>query len=93
MNGDDLNGLRYMGVLIFVNLFYLSLMIVLTCLMMHVYNTTRKAPKRSLARKVSETTFFAHFLFLELTLLCKLITVGIMLIHIIGITNSDKMPI
>ena len=93
MNSDDLNGLQYLGVLIFVNLFYLSLMIVLTCLIVHVYNTTRKAPRRSLARKVSETTFFAHFLFLELTLLCKMITAAIMLMHILGITKSDKMPI
>lgn len=50
MDMSNINAAAYMGVLIFVNVFYLSLMVVLTVLIVHVRNHTRQARDSSIAR-------------------------------------------
>ena len=92
MDMQHLDTTGYMVVLVFVNLFYVSLMMILTWLVFHVRKYTTPARPNSEARQVSERSFWANFIFLQLTLFCKLITAVIILIHVCGIT-SNVMPI
>lgn len=67
-------------------------MLVLTWLVLHVRKNMTPARPNSEARQVSERSFWANFVFLQLTLFCKLITAVIILIHVCGLT-SNSMPI
>ena len=93
MDLDSLEGAGYLGVLIFVNLFYLALIILLTWIFVHVrekhLRSLSSSNSNSMARQVGDRIFFANFIFLQLTLLCKLITVVIFLLHITGFAGSD----
>ena len=92
MDMQHLDSAGYLGVLVFVNIFYVSLMLILTWLVLHVRKNMTPARPNSEARQVSERSFWANFVFLQLTLFCKLITAVIILIHVFGIT-SHTMPI
>jgi len=92
MDYGNLDTAGYLGVLIFVNVFYLSLMILLTWIVTHVRNKMIHGPNNSLSRQISDRVFISSFIFLQLTLFCKLITAVIILIHICGLT-SRNMPI
>ena len=92
MDLQHLDSAGYLGVLVFVNIFYVSLMLILTWLVLHVRKNMTPARPNSEARQVSERSFWANFVFLQLTLFCKLITAVIILIHVFGLT-SNTLPI
>ena len=71
-----------------MTLFYIVLMGALTWLIMHAWDRTRQAPKLTMARTVGKRVFVANFIFLQATLICKLVTVVIILMHIIGIAQG-----
>ena len=64
MDMQHLNSAGYLGVLIFVNFFYVSLMLILTWLILHVRKNMTPARPNSEARQVSERSFWANFVFL-----------------------------
>ena len=64
MDVTDIDAAGYLGVLVFVNIFYLSLMLLLTWMVVYVRNRTRHGPNHSLSRQIGDRVFFANFLFL-----------------------------
>ena len=88
----QIDAAAYLGVLIFVNLFYLALMILLTWIVVYVYRRQSLGPDNSLSRQIQHRVFFSSFIFLQLTLLCKLIVAVIMLLHVCSLTHSG-LPI
>ena len=64
MDLRDLDTAGYLGVLISVNLFYLSLIILLTWISVHVRNKAIHGRNNSLSRQVSDRVFFSSFIFL-----------------------------
>jgi len=89
---ENLDLAAYLGVLIFVNLFYLSLMILLTWIVVYVRNQSRLAPDNSLSRQISDRVFISSYIFLQLTLLCKLAVAVLILLHVCGFA-SHELPV
>ena len=91
MDWDHADEAGYLGILIFINVFYLSLMLALTYLFLHVRKSRDDAPPNSSSKEVSTRVAFTNFIFLQLTLLCKLVTAVIILIHVCGLTNEPTL--
>ena len=93
MDMSHFDSAGYLGVLVFVNLFYLSLIILLTWIVVRVRNNQDFGGLyNTQSRQVGNRVLFANFIFLQLCLLFKLITAVIFLIHVIGLSGSH-LPI
>ena len=86
---------NFLPALCFVSFVYIVLMIAITYTAIKVKKEqyVDEINKGSASCKTNRRIFLSHFVFLQATMLCRLITISILLFYSMGLGDEDNLPV